>query len=176
MKVEEQLLIIDSFLDFIIIIEDMVCEDKNDFKALSIISLLEDSMMDFKNRIVNSFLDESEEYHRYFVDEMLWVLNSIIPIERSIKRNDLLNIKLINISQLRGHLLKFRDFIVVEKDVVYENQLYIPFKTISLININKQLKEKVLIDMDITVDLADKYFNSKNYEKQSVDYRKTLIR
>lgn len=174
MKVEEQLLLIDSFLDFIIIIEDMVCEDKDDVKSLSVISLLEHSMMDFKNKIVNSFLDESEEYHRYFIDEMLWALNSIIPIEKSIERNDLLNIKLMNISQLRGHLLKFRDFIVVEKDVVYENQLYIPFKTISLININKQLKEKGLIDKDITVDLAEKYFNSKNYEKQSIGYRKTL--
>jgi len=66
MKVEEQLLLMDSFLDFIIIIEDMVCEDKDDVKALSVISLLEHSMMDFKNKIVNSFLDESEEYHRYF--------------------------------------------------------------------------------------------------------------
>lgn len=54
MKVEEQLLLIDSFLDFIIIIEDMVCEDKDDVKTLSVISLLEHSMMDFKNTDLSS--------------------------------------------------------------------------------------------------------------------------
>lgn len=174
MEVEEQLLEIDWFLDFIIIIEDMICEDKNTIKVLAIISLLEHFMMDMKNIVVVSLKNETVAYHRNFIDEMIWALNSIIPIEKSVERKDLLEIKLMNISQLRGHLLKFRDYIVVKKDIVVENHLYIPFKNLSLIN--KQLKEQGLIDRDITVDLVDKHFNFENYQKQSIEYRKTLRR
>ena len=174
MDLKEQLLEIDRFLDFIIVIEDKIFEEENPTEVLAVISLLEDFMLNMKNKAVVSFKNETTAYHRNFIDEMIWALDSIAMIEESVETNDLLEIKLMDVSQLRGHLLKFRDYIVIKKDVDVENRLYIPFKDLSLVNINKLLKEKGLIDKDIAVDLADKHFDFENYQRQSVEYRKTL--
>jgi hypothetical protein len=103
------------------------------------------------------------------LNELDFALDSILPIEEVITSGGNISAVMLAISQLRGHLLKLRDVLVVENNIFGRKELYHPLDELSV-------NELSIMFGQMPDNLAEKHFNFTAYKKQSKQHRQLLLK
>jgi len=163
MNILEILEEIDWSADLIFPIEEMIMYNGDNDSKIRYIIILEDNLHSFEQKLkkFKGDVDLKEE-----ISDDLELLKSSVNNLKDIVNKDKQYVMMC-ISEIRGCLLKLRDYVVFKNNIYGLLEFYKPLD----INNLKRLKK---IDDTLPDDLVIKHFLIDNYKKQSLSYREML--